>query len=498
MRFGLNLKSDIMPLMIQHCLKLPAIMIALSLLASAAQPPRVPFLFEVNQGQAPSAVRYLARTKSYQVFLEDAATRVSMGGQTLTLSLQGAQRSRLLPEDALSLRTDYFVGKDSKSWHQDIKNFHSVRRAAIYPGIDQLYYGNPERLEYDFIVHPGASPAAIRLHITGGEKLRIDAKGRLIAKIGSAQFIQHAPIAYQKDPSGIRHPVAARWMLADARTARIQMALYDTSQDLIIDPEIEAVGVFGGPGKDEWVALVRSPSQQQLLAVGVTESLNYPGAVGRRGTDITVVQLDSVTLETLRIVYIGGSGTDKPLAASLYTSVVLRIVGQTDSRDFPIVNTSSGGNQSVPQPLYGGGLSDGFIVDLNISNSLFGRPTTPFVIFSTYFGGSDEDRATAVSGSMVVGETRSSDLPINSGTYSGGWDAFWVSINSYANFTPGGYIGGSGDERVRAIGFVNNLTLLAGSTTSPDLSVENAWQTRLNGPINGFIATIPYSTFTRK
>ena len=148
----------------------------------------------------------------FRVFLEDAVTRVSIGAHTISISLPGAQRSRPLPEDPLSLRTDYFVGKYSNNWHQGLMNFRSVRRANIYPGIDQLYYGNPERLEYDFIVHPGASPATIRLRITGGEKLRIDAKGRLIAKIGTAQFIQHAPVAYQKEANGARRAIAARWI----------------------------------------------------------------------------------------------------------------------------------------------------------------------------------------------------------------------------------------------------------------------------------------------
>jgi len=38
-----------------------------------------------------------------------------------------------------------------------------VRYDAVYPGIDVVYYGNQNQLEYDFILHPGADPGRIRL-----------------------------------------------------------------------------------------------------------------------------------------------------------------------------------------------------------------------------------------------------------------------------------------------------------------------------------------------
>ena len=55
-----------------------------------------------------------------------------------------------------------------------IANYRSLRRSGIYPGIDLLYYSNPERLEYDFIVRPQANPALIKMHLAGSAP-RIDA-----------------------------------------------------------------------------------------------------------------------------------------------------------------------------------------------------------------------------------------------------------------------------------------------------------------------------------
>lgn len=481
-----------------------------ALLLNSAEPPRVPFHFETNQGQAPETVRYLARTKSYQVFLEDASTRVTLGGRALTISLPGSRPSLPVPEGALPSQTDYVLGNNPGSWRYGISNYRAVRRKNIYPGIDKVYYGNPNRLEYDFVVHPGGTPGAIRVRIDGGEKLKIDVQGNLVAKVGAARFIQHAPIAYQNDSDGQRRSVIARWRLANARTARIEMGDYDGSKELIIDPEIEAAGVVGGPGKDEWVSMLRAAGFGVL--VGVTDSLDYPGSFGNRGNDITLVQMNLSTMEVLRVVYIGGSGKDTPLAASVLSSNnYFRVVGATNSRDFPVGNFS-GSNSffGVAQQYYGGGASDGFLFDYAFPNAGFSSPTTPPLVYSTYIGGSKEDRLTAVNNSAAAGETLSDDLPTNiTGSYRGGWDAFYLELDSLSRYSSplrGAYFGGSGDERVKAVGYISHDSstnngvfqspsiAIAGSTTSPDLPLRSEWQSQLNGPTDGFVHSAGWFT----
>ena len=443
------------------------------LLANGAEPSKVPILFEANQGQAPSSVRFLVRTTSYQMFLEEETVRIAIDGQCLTVTLPGALRpAKLAAVDPLQVRTDYLTGNNPSAWRHNVSNYRSVRRESVYQGIDLIFHSNAERVEYDFVVKPGANPGAIRMSIKGGERLRIDTRGRLVAKIGNAEFIQQAPVAYQLDSAGRREPVSARWVLAGARIARFETGPYDRRRTLIVDPEIEAAGVIGGVGKDEWTGLVRSGPQ--VIAVGVTESLTFPGAYGRRGRNITVAQLDANTLQLQRITYIGGSGTDRPLAATLIAPFLLRIVGQTDSRDFPIVNRQ---NSRILQPPYGGGPSDGFVCDFNLF--LLQDFFSGSIFFSTYLGGSGEDRITAAGGSLIAGETRSTDLPTAiRGSYSAGWDVFWAQLDTFSDSFYGGYFGGSGDERVRGIALVDQFAFLAGSTTSPDLALENAIPTQ--------------------
>ena len=48
---------------------------------------------------------------------------------------------------------------DPGRWHSGIPTYAKVRYAEVYPGTDLVYYGNQGRLEYDFVVRPGADPA---------------------------------------------------------------------------------------------------------------------------------------------------------------------------------------------------------------------------------------------------------------------------------------------------------------------------------------------------
>ena len=49
----------------------------------------------------------------------------------------------------------------------NIPTYAAVRYKDVYPGIDQVYYGNQGQVEYDFVVAPGADPDVIRIRFDG-------------------------------------------------------------------------------------------------------------------------------------------------------------------------------------------------------------------------------------------------------------------------------------------------------------------------------------------
>jgi hypothetical protein len=62
-------------------------------------------------------------------------------------------------------KSNYFIGNDPKKWRTNVPNYAKVNYANVYPGVDLVYYGNQGKLEYDFVVQPGADPGSIQLAI---------------------------------------------------------------------------------------------------------------------------------------------------------------------------------------------------------------------------------------------------------------------------------------------------------------------------------------------
>ena len=89
--------------------------------------------------------------------------------------------------DELPGKSNYFIGNDPKKWRTNVANYAKVRYQNVYPGIDLVYYGNQGgRLEYDFVVAPGADPSAIKLYVGAlGENSRQMAVGRGQLAVGS-------------------------------------------------------------------------------------------------------------------------------------------------------------------------------------------------------------------------------------------------------------------------------------------------------------------------
>ena len=82
-------------------------------------------------------------------------------------------------------KANYFIGNDPARWKTEVPTFAKVRYPAVYPGIDVVYYGNQGRLEYDFIVSPGADPEAIALakNMASSQQAEVDTMTELLNKI---------------------------------------------------------------------------------------------------------------------------------------------------------------------------------------------------------------------------------------------------------------------------------------------------------------------------
>ena len=119
------------------------------------------------------------------------------------------------------------------------------------------------------------------------------------------------------------------------------------------------------------------------------------------------------------------------------------------------------------------------------------------VLLCSYFGGDDEEWSNDIffgdDGSIVLtGMSRSSDLPVvnaHQEEYGGGGDVFIVKLNPEFQIEFYTYFGGSGLEEPMAlmVDYYQNI-IVAGGTSSDNLTILNPLQDELNGPSDAFLA----------
>jgi hypothetical protein len=223
---------------------------------------KLPLHFEVNQGQTNEQVKFLSRGGGCILFLalNEAVLALHQPPKN-SLSPVSGERARVRgldpkqPErtvlrmqlvgtnpnpqivglDELPNKSNYFIGNDPKKWRTNIPNYARVQYQDIYPGIDLVYYGNQRQLEYDFIISPGVNSEVIRLSFQGADKLEIDAQGDLILHTVGGEIRQHKPLVYQ-EVDDVRQTIPGRYVLKSKDSVGFQVAAYDTSRALVVDP----------------------------------------------------------------------------------------------------------------------------------------------------------------------------------------------------------------------------------------------------------------------
>ena len=115
-----------------------------------------------------------------------------------------------------------------------------VKFERIYDGVDVVYYGNNQQLEYDFVVAPHADPRQIKLRFEGVKAAKIEkSSGDLLLETGAGTIRQHKPFVYQQI-GGEKREIASLYELENGAdksfNVSFKLAGYDRSKELIIDP----------------------------------------------------------------------------------------------------------------------------------------------------------------------------------------------------------------------------------------------------------------------
>ncbi len=464
----------------------------------------LPMSFEKNEGQTDPSVRFLAKGQSYHLFLTPAEAVFSFRSASLLDSIANqnpptSPRLRTSPPDIIRMRfqggnrlcrmegleelksrSNYFIGNNPDQWRRDLPQYSRIKIEGLYPGIDMVYYGDQGKLEYDFLMKPGADPNAIRLKFSGGVIVKAGAGGGLALQTKSGRLTLEVPAVYQGEENE-KTKVEGRFVRLGPNEAGFEVPHYDQAKPLVIDPILSYSTYLGGSGEDNGMDIV-ADALGNAYVTGTTDSPNFPATGGAFQTtfgggisNTFVTKINPTGSAAVYSTYIGGNGEDGGFGIAIDGAGNAYVTGETDSLNFPI---TGGAYQTV----YGGGGSNAFMAKLNPSGST--------LVYSTYLGGNGEDQGNGImvdgaGNAYATGHTSSTNFPVTPGAFqttllSGAGNSFVTKLNpTGSSLLYSTYVGGSGNDMAEAIA-VNAAgnAFITGATTSPNYPVTpGAYQT---------------------
>ncbi len=405
---------------------------------------KLPLHFETNAGQADPRVKFLSRGNGYMLFLTSTeivvriqkpkvrqpetrsdkikkhgvSARTSDSEETPTvirMKLQGANAdTKIVGIDELRGRSNYFSGNDPVKWRTRVPHYAKVTYKEVYPGVDLVFYGNQRQLEFDFVVAPGANPEAINFLLEGADKTEFDNSGRLVLSTGHGPIQLGKPLMYQ-ETNGVKQEIEGRYVLnskpqskdENSKSFSFDVAAYDRTKPLIIDPILYYATYLGGTGFDSAYSIAVD-SIGNAYVTGVTNSPDFPAANGAQVRtssydDVFVMKLNPAGTEIIYSTYLGGDAYDEGYGIAVDSLGNALVTGSTSSSDFP--TTSGAFSETTGTP------STAFVTKLSSDGST--------LIYSTYLGGTNSDGgsggsaiAVDVSGyAYITGTTTSIDFP---------------------------------------------------------------------------------------
>ncbi|TAM79111.1 MAG: choice-of-anchor D domain-containing protein [Acidobacteria bacterium] len=492
----------------------------------------LPLAFEQNQGQANSAVKFLARGSGYAVFLTENEAVISLERSVTdlcktssTAPLDGhCLHHGKIRKDVFRLQwvganfapqvkglarqtgsSNYLIGNDPAKWVRGVPSYSRVEYHGIYPSVGLIYYGNQRELEFDLDMAPGVDPGSARLEITGDNhhaaKVQVNSDGELVVQTRAGDVRFRKPVAYQPVAGAGkgRHYFAARYVMDNNGQVGFGVSGYDPAKPLVIDPVLSYSTYLGGADYNYATGIAVDASGYTYIT-GYTSSVDFPVSGGVQGVfaggncntevntapcfDAFVSKLNPQGTALIYSTYLGGTGDDEGVRVAVDSSGQAYVAGFTDSLDFPTAGPLQGSNgggacgtTAYPAPCY-----DAFVAKLTASGSN--------LAYSTYLGGTGDDFSTSIAAdsngnAYVGGLTSASNFPVTYGalqtSYGGGpFDGFMAKINPNGSaLVYSTYLGGSQEDHVNGIAIDSSgNAYLAGQTNSANFPVKGGFQPR--------------------
>jgi len=429
--------------------------------------PPMPLLFQPNRGQADAPATFVGDGPGLRLSIAGAHATLDFGSGVglLRVRMIGARHQpRAVGEQPQRTRVNYYTG--SKRPIVGVPTYGRVRIAEAYPGIDVVYYGNTDRLEYDFVVAPGADPAPIRFALEGARSV-VESGGALRIALPGRTIELEAPVAFQ-ERDGRREPVEVRYRVARGDVSLV-LGAYDRTRPLVVDPAFDYATYLGGAG-DDTASRVAVDGDGSAYIIGTTKSPSFPPAIPtgpQPGATTSVAFLVKLDPSGGFVEYLSywGNQFDRPYDVAVDANRNVFVGGQT---------WDASGGLLLP-----GGFSAAPANTVTTEGYLLRFDEFGVLAYGTYVGGVSTDGVYSVDTdgtgtAWVAGYTHSAGpsngqawtpgstrFPIRGDTYQtekptvAGSDGFVVKIDTNAtgdaSLLLGTFVGGNPVHAVRAI-----------------------------------------------
>jgi uncharacterized protein (TIGR03437 family) len=455
----------------------------------------LPLAFEPNVGQTDARVRFLSRGSGMTTFFTDTETVMVLSRNreqaVVRMKLAGTgQPKRAVGLDKLPGVSNYFLGNDPAKWRKDVPHYARVQYEGVYPGIDLVWYGSERRLEYDFVVAPGADPNQIQVAYEGVESLRVEAGGDLVLRTALGDVRQLRPRVYQ-DIGGKQVEVGARYSMVARNRVSFVLARYDRKRELRIDPVVLGYSTYLGGVAPDWGNAIAVDGAGSVYVTGSTQSTDFPTQSAYQATiyhwgqwDVFVTKLTPAGNTLIYSTYLGGRDTDYGYGIAVDAAGSAYVMGHTKSIDFP--------TQLAYQATFRGGAYDAFVTKLTAAGNALG--------YSTYLGGSGDEQGSGIAvdgtgSAYVTGFTGSTNFPTQSpyqATRQGLKDVFVTKLTTAGNALGySTYLGGSGDEQGSGIAVDGTgSAYVTGWTGSANFPTQSPYQATKQGTKDAFVTKL--------
>jgi len=493
-----------------------------------------------NKGQWNSAVHFKALTEGGYFYLDDEGITIQqlengffenfhnfmLGdsslriGQLHTLKLRflGADLNQHKGEENLGRTENFFIGNNLSKHARNVQSYQRAAYDNIYTNINLRFDIKSDRLKYEYHVLPEGDPEQILIEISHAESIKLK-DGSLVFTTSIGEVYDAAPFVYQISDLGSIQRVVSQYQLDGNIISFSFPEGYDTSRELIIDPEI-SFSTYIGAFSDNFGFTASYDNDGHLYGGAIVYGSDYPieggpfqSDFGGGIVDCAITKFSTDGTDLVFSTFLGGLDNDAPHSLVVNDNNELFIYGSTGSFDFP---TTSGVYQedfAGGFPLAGQGLSydsgsDIFITKISeagdqlLASTFIGgsgndglnfQPELEFNFGDRYRGEIITDDANNI---FVASVTASLNFPIvngfSSNLNSNSNGAVFCMSDDLENLIWSSSSGGSQPEAAYGVQLGDDQTLyITGGTMSNDLpGGQDGANPQNSGDVDGFIMSL--------